>query len=727
MRRALVLLAGVLACWWSALPAGAYPPPDTVAELVERLRQDPVQVNTMMGAGRTAEVDALITEAAARAPLPVYVVLDLAPDELEGREQPAEDLVPLLSAELGEGLYLVELGSTAESIIGSQELAVVGQDETEVLSNAYQGRSLARELADPGYPTTAMQTYLAVLSVADGGVDEVDTDAVRSSGWLVETDLGEHLEAVDERLIFTGVVALGTLSAAAGSRLRTSRARRRAGVSQPLPRRLLATAAALALTTGTATATWVLMSQRIPPPPVAGDQSLAAAEAFEAGARVWVSPDLQGWMTPERQARLEALAEDAVVPTRVAVWYPTQDGDGLLEVAWTTGQPGLWVSASPDEVDAFDFRLSGDTYHWADSLDAEAGSDRITFMVSELIRDSDEEGPREVRPFPRSDYYGGSLGAVLAVVPVTGLLVVPVGLVLGLVLASPTVRRLKRKGPQVEPSQWLPEPAPVSRRPTGRPGDRPEARRRPVPERPVPGRPADRGRPVPERPVREQQTDREQPVAAEPLAPPAAAAAAGAAAGAAAAAAAAAATAAAGAPAAGAGGLRPRPLAEVSSWEVSGWRRSAEFEVGNLERTLRFLNPTAAATEAATAARRHAEAAQTLVGSDNPADHLGALVLARRGAAAAAAATAGRAWEAAPGCWSSPLHPAATEERTIAGRAVPCCRACAASVDAGQEPEVLALPGPDGPVRYHDSGAEPWASTAYGALEPDLPGRLARS
>ncbi|WP_198671938.1 hypothetical protein, partial [Desertihabitans aurantiacus] len=118
-------------------------------------------------------------------------------------------------------------------------------------------------------------------------------------------------------------------------------------------------------------------------------------------------------------------------------------------------------------------------------------------------------------------------------------------------------------------------------------------------------------------------------------------------------------------------------------------------------------------------------AEQLVEASTLAADHLGAWVLARRGSEAAAAATALQPFEPTRGCWFHPEHPRGTERRTFEGHAVPCCRRCADAVDAGREPPMLDLPGPDGePVHFHRSGAEPWASTGYGATEPDLPARL---
>ncbi|WP_164477990.1 hypothetical protein [Nocardioides pantholopis] len=105
-------------------------------------------------------------------------------------------------------------------------------------------------------------------------------------------------------------------------------------------------------------------------------------------------------------------------------------------------------------------------------------------------------------------------------------------------------------------------------------------------------------------------------------------------------------------------------------------------------------------------------------------DVVGALVLARRGRQALADARAGRAFTPGPVCFLNPLHdtPTGTHDVESGGRRlqVPLCKACRAALRAGREPETLDVERRGEPVHYFDSGVEPWASTGYGALQPDL-------
>ncbi|WP_157974221.1 hypothetical protein, partial [Desertihabitans aurantiacus] len=233
-RRVVLVLVLLLATWGLAVPATAAPPPRTFEELVERLRQDPVQVNTMMGLGATEQVDAALTDLAGRAPVPVYVVLDLLPQDLEQSDydpRTAERLAVLLSAELGPGLYVLSLGETAESIIGHREVQVFGVDQ-QVLSDFYSGTSHFHDITD--YTgAEPLRVYLGLRAVVEGGdaVEAIDRDELgRVAPWAFPGSLEDHLDALTLRTGATvGVpLALGGLLLGAAAHLR--RARRRAGL-----------------------------------------------------------------------------------------------------------------------------------------------------------------------------------------------------------------------------------------------------------------------------------------------------------------------------------------------------------------------------------------------------------------------------------------------------------------------------------------------------------------
>jgi hypothetical protein len=130
----------------------------------------------------------------------------------------------------------------------------------------------------------------------------------------------------------------------------------------------------------------------------------------------------------------------------------------------------------------------------------------------------------------------------------------------------------------------------------------------------------------------------------------------------------------------------------------------------------------------------HYAAARTVLDqSTSPADVVGALVLARRGeeARAAAAAGAGADWVAPRVCWFNPLH--GTDVREVVWSddqrrvRAPACARCAGAVEEGHEPDaVLDFVVGDRTVHYYRTDLGVWSETGYGALDGDLLGALRR-
>ncbi|SDU62942.1 hypothetical protein [Jiangella alkaliphila] len=176
--------------------------------------------------------------------------------------------------------------------------------------------------------------------------------------------------------------------------------------------------------------------------------------------------------------------------------------------------------------------------------------------------------------------------------------------------------------------------------------------------------------------------------------------------------------------------LKRRALQRISSAQTREWRRRAETETAALGERIRALEIERGDDSATwAAALDHYQAATAILDrSDAAADAIGALVLARRGDDALGHAADGSSWTPAVACFFNPLHGPATTKakwRTAAGnRDVPCCEACRRDIGKRREPEILDLPTGDTVVHYMDSGAEPWASTGFGALAPDLLDRL---
>ncbi len=126
----------------------------------------------------------------------------------------------------------------------------------------------------------------------------------------------------------------------------------------------------------------------------------------------------------------------------------------------------------------------------------------------------------------------------------------------------------------------------------------------------------------------------------------------------------------------------------------------------------------------------HYDAARRVSDTDDLLDDVGALVLAERGEAALDAALAGRPFTPTAQCFLNPLHGRATARRQVdhGGRRldVPLCTSCRRDLGAGRTPDILGVTREGKPVHYFDADAEPWSSTGYGALEPDLVERLHR-
>lgn len=136
-----------------------------------------------------------------------------------------------------------------------------------------------------------------------------------------------------------------------------------------------------------------------------------------------------------------------------------------------------------------------------------------------------------------------------------------------------------------------------------------------------------------------------------------------------------------------------------------------------------------------TAALDHYDLAGRLLPNDptadvDPLDAVGAIVLARRGEEALAAARKGRPFEPSTPCFLNPLHGRGTRDHALehAGRRVraPICSACRRDLQADRRPDILDVVVHGRPEHYFETDREPWASTGFGALEPDLVARLQR-
>jgi len=178
--------------------------------------------------------------------------------------------------------------------------------------------------------------------------------------------------------------------------------------------------------------------------------------------------------------------------------------------------------------------------------------------------------------------------------------------------------------------------------------------------------------------------------------------------------------------------VKNRALRRISSAQTDSWRHRAQDETARLGDRINSLQITDGSDRQAwTAALDHYEAATRVLDRTTSAAHsIGALVLARRGEDALTHAVDGRPWEPTAVCFFHPLHGTATTTvrwQTPAGaRDVPACADCRRLARRNKEPDFLDLPVGDGVVHYVDADedSEPWASTGYGSLDPDLLARV---
>ncbi|GAB3080257.1 hypothetical protein GCM10027215_22580 [Nocardioides zeae] len=132
------------------------------------------------------------------------------------------------------------------------------------------------------------------------------------------------------------------------------------------------------------------------------------------------------------------------------------------------------------------------------------------------------------------------------------------------------------------------------------------------------------------------------------------------------------------------------------------------------------------------AALDHYEAAGRLLPDDGTTpsvlDAVGAIVLVDRGEQAMAATRRRTKLVFTRPCFLNPLHGVGRRGESLAHGDfrvdAPVCDRCRADLKAGRRPDILDVVEDGKPEHYFETRHEPWASTGYGALEPDLLRRL---
>ncbi|MBB5791718.1 hypothetical protein [Jiangella mangrovi] len=271
----------------------ADPPADTVDQLIEQLRDDPILVQPSMGMGDSGIAHDALTSAAADLDLPAYVVLADVPDDLTGAEYPSEAAAALMRAALGDGLYHVEFRGEISytQAWGDEDLADAG---TAPVTYAMDR---AESNAHGDYPrVSALFEAVLTLRWAEAPLDELPDDVVdeyAAQPWAFLPDSGyDRADATAGRWVALLATVFGVLVAGTIITLVVARAKPlgRGGVKR---RR---TAFAAVPDDIAARAQRRLDDARrrlaeLPAAQVSGPFGEAAATAIEAGDRVLATGD----------------------------------------------------------------------------------------------------------------------------------------------------------------------------------------------------------------------------------------------------------------------------------------------------------------------------------------------------------------------------------------------------------------------------------------------------
>lgn len=230
--RARLLASAVVALLAGFMPSAAASDVNTlntVDQYVAALRQDPILVQQVMGAGHTDAVRGEFKKLAAALPYPVYVALVQAPTDLVS-DRVSTDLASAIRRKLGRpGLYVVaaEGDSVEIQVTGSVPdqtlLSLATYDGQGALVKAlgqWGGRSETKAIDAQLVLETAASPQLATYRSVEGStglLSQAQIDALAAEPWALaweapERDYESH---VGKRWIIGTLVGLGVLLAVA--------------------------------------------------------------------------------------------------------------------------------------------------------------------------------------------------------------------------------------------------------------------------------------------------------------------------------------------------------------------------------------------------------------------------------------------------------------------------------------------------------------------------------
>jgi len=334
----------------------------TVDQYVAALREDPILVQQVMGAGHTPEVRRTLAALAAKLPYPVHVALVQAPTDLES-DDISRDLASTFRRRIGApGLYVVAVAgspreiqatgtavdptelSLASTDVESAVSSTFGKDTWPSMTAALEVQIILETAASPGFAHYDFQSQQGKPVLGKGAIDDllrepwlrawrqpdVDSDSHVGKRWMIGTIAG-----------LGSFLVIGTALVGWPGWRRTAKQRQRDG-GRPQIEALRHDAEELLTSLATSLAA-------LPPTPVHPDiaaDALAAREAAEAALRGGYL-DVAGALALARSGLADvgrAQQRNPGKPARSCYFNPLH-GRAVGEVSWRYDDADVTVPA----------------------------------------------------------------------------------------------------------------------------------------------------------------------------------------------------------------------------------------------------------------------------------------------------------------------------------------------------------------------------------------------
>lgn len=335
------------------------PYPDTVDDLAEALRSDPVIVHQMMGSGDAEGADRRLTKLVEELPFPAYVALVRPPADMAGDVADSRYLATALSRRINEpGLYVVEMPETVFAV----RLVAEGRDPTIYsLQNSRNKDEVARGLDGGASLPPQVEAEIALRTAAE---PEQEDYKVPNLDDAVVDDLADRAEAlqpftltgdrdtsdppepwtIGKRFMVGTTVALGVALLIFQSVVGWPGWRRRR--DQPKPATAFPATPRPDEVRAEASAALTHLAQRLPAAP-AGDRARMAMLARQAAEPLLESDDTGDLVGALVLARVgDRELDRATNPARAAYrpcFFNPLHGPGELSGSWRYGEADITV------------------------------------------------------------------------------------------------------------------------------------------------------------------------------------------------------------------------------------------------------------------------------------------------------------------------------------------------------------------------------------------------